>query len=83
MIRTNLSLVAVLAILVAPALGAANESARREKTEPSKEKFYQQPYARSRLALISPGATFHLPQLAAKSPNAYYMTAIFTSVIFP
>ncbi|HKB35322.1 MAG TPA: hypothetical protein VKD72_02645 [Gemmataceae bacterium] len=40
MIRTNLSLVAVLAILVAPALGAANESARREKTEPAKEKYY-------------------------------------------
>jgi hypothetical protein len=40
MIRTNLSLVAVLVILVAPALGTANESARREKPELAKEKFY-------------------------------------------
>ena len=40
MIRTNLSLAAVLAILVGPALGTANESVRREKTEPAKEKFY-------------------------------------------
>jgi hypothetical protein len=40
MIRTNLSLLAVLATLAAPAPGTANERPKPEKVEPSKEKFY-------------------------------------------
>ncbi len=40
MIRTNLSLWAVLAILAVPALGTANETSKPAKIEASKEKFY-------------------------------------------
>jgi hypothetical protein len=40
MIRTNLSLLAVLVVLAAPALGTANETPKPEKIEPLKEKFY-------------------------------------------